>query len=158
MYTGNGTGETYMCIQCAANIHTACTVIPYTADVQRVTSLKKTLKGHNMKKVVAASILALGLGFGFAQADNKAAVELEHANKTATGIDSVDADMSKMKAAGKCNAGQSGKMKPKMKKSTRKPTKAELELEHANKLSTGDDSVQGDMKNMKAQGKCNTGK
>ena len=111
-----------------------------------------------MKKVVVASILALGLGFGFAQAENKAAVELEHANKTATGIDSSDADMSKMKAAGKCNAGQSGKMKNKMTKPAKKPTKAELELEHANKLSTGIDSSDGDMKNMKAQGKCNTGK
>ena len=111
-----------------------------------------------MKKVVVASILALGLGFGFAQAESKGLTELEHSNKTATGIDSVDADMSKMKAAGKCNADQSGKMKTKSTKPARKPTKAELELEHANKLSTGDDSVQGDMKNMKAQGKCNTGK
>ncbi|QOR61110.1 hypothetical protein ACM66Z_06530 [Sulfurovum sp. ST-21] len=111
-----------------------------------------------MKKVVVASILALGLGFGFAQADTKAEVELEHALKTATGDDSVDGDMSKMKAAGKCNAGQSGKVKVKVKKPARKPTKAELELEHANKLATGDDSVDGDMKNMKAQGKCNTGK
>ncbi len=111
-----------------------------------------------MKKVVLASILALGLGFGSAQAENTAAVELEHANKTATGIDSTDADMSKMKAAGKCNAGQTGKMKPQMTKPAKKPTKAELELEHANKLSTGMDSVQGDMGNMKAQGKCNTGK
>ena len=54
--------------------------------------------------------------------------------------------------------GQSGKVKTKNTKPAKKPTKAELELEHANKLSTGDDSVQGNMKNMKAQGKCNTGK
>ena len=109
-----------------------------------------------MKKSMILGFLALTLGFGFAQAENKAAIELEHANKTATGDDSVDADMSKMKAAGKCNAGQDGKMK--IKKHVRKPNKAELELEHANKLATGDDSVDGDMKNMKAQGKCNTGK
>ena len=111
-----------------------------------------------MKKVVLAAVVALGLGMGFAHAENKAAVELEHANKTASGMDSSDGDMSKMKAAGKCNAGQSGKMKSKSTKPARKPTKAELELEHANKLSTGADSSQGNMKNMKAQGKCNTGK
>ena len=111
-----------------------------------------------MTKVVLAAVVALGLGLGFAQAENKSAVELEHANKTASGIDSSDGDMSKMKAAGKCNAGQSGKMKTKSTKPAKKPTKAELELEHANKLSTGIDSSQGDMKNMKAQGKCNTGK
>jgi len=111
-----------------------------------------------MKKVVLAAVVALGLGLGFAHAENKAALELEHANKTATGSDSIDADMSKMKAAGKCNAGQSSKIKIKNTRLVRKPTKAELELEHANKLATGDDSVQGDMKNMKAQGKCNTGK
>ena len=111
-----------------------------------------------MKKLILTSVIALGLGLGFAYAENKAAIELEHANKTATGSDSVDADMSKMKAAGKCNAGQSGKVKTKATKPAKKPTKAELELEHANKLPTGDDSVGGDMGNMKAQGKCNTGK
>ncbi|MCF6244030.1 MAG: hypothetical protein L3J43_03220 [Sulfurovum sp.] len=107
-----------------------------------------------MKKLVLASLLALGLGAGYAMAENKAAVELEHANKLATGSDSVSGDMSKMKAAGKCAADQSAKTKPKMKKKTHKPNKAELELEHANKLSTGSDSVAGDMGDMKAQGKC----
>ncbi len=110
-----------------------------------------------MKNLVLASLLALGLSTGYAMAENKAAVELEHANKTATSVEGVSGDMSKMKAAGKCNADQSRKMKTKMKKKAHKPTKAELELEHANKLSTGDDSVKGDMGNMKAQGKCNTG-
>ena len=111
-----------------------------------------------MKKVILASFLALGFGFGFAQAENKAAVELEHANKTPSSVEAFSQDMSKMKAAGKCNADQSGKMKSKMTKPAKKPTKAELELEHANKLPTGPDSFSGDMKNMKAQGKCNTGK
>jgi len=112
-----------------------------------------------MKKVVLAAVVALGLGMGFAYADGaKAAQELEHANKTASGMDSSDGDMSKMKAAGKCNADQSGKMKTKSTKPAKKPTKAELELEHANKLSTGIDSTDKDMGNMKAQGKCNTGK
>jgi len=112
-----------------------------------------------MKKVILATVVVLSLGMGFAYADGeKAAQELEHANKTATGPDSFAGDMSKMKAAGKCNADQSGKMKTKSTKPVRKPTKAELELEHANKLSTGADSSQGNMKNMKAQGKCNTGK
>lgn len=107
-----------------------------------------------MKKLVLAGLLALGLSAGYAYAENKAAVELEHANKTANDSESVGGDMSKMKAAGKCNADQSGKMKKKMKKKAHKPTKSELELEHANKLKTGDDSVAGDMGNMKAQGKC----
>lgn len=36
-------------------------------------------KGHIMKKLVLASLLALGLGAGYAYA-NQAATELEHAN------------------------------------------------------------------------------
>ena len=112
-----------------------------------------------MKKIVLAAVVALGLGMGFAYADGeKAAQELEHANKTATGSDSFAGDMSKMKAAGKCNADQSAKMKVKATKPTRKPTKAELELEHANKLQTEAGASAGNMKNMKAQGKYNTGK
>jgi len=107
-----------------------------------------------MKKLILASLLALGLNAGYAYAENKAAVELEHANKLATGSDSVAGDMSAMKAAGKCSADQSAKMKKNIKRKVHKPSKAELELEHANKLATGDDSVAGDMGNMKAQGKC----
>lgn len=56
-----------------------------------------------MKKLILASILAVGLGSGFVYA-NQAALELEHANKLATGDDSVAGDMSAMKAAGKCSA------------------------------------------------------
>jgi len=107
-----------------------------------------------MKKLVLASLLALGLSAGYAYAENKATVELEHANKLSTGDDSVAGNMSAMKAAGKCASDQSGKLKKKVKRKVHKPTKAELELEHANKLATGDDSVDGDMGNMKAQGKC----
>jgi len=112
-----------------------------------------------MKKIILAAVVTLGLGLGLAHAEeNSAAVELEHANKTATGPDSFAGDMSKMKAAGKCNADQSGKMKSNMKKPAKKPTKAELELEHANKLATEPGASAGNMKNMKAQGKCNSGK
>jgi len=111
-----------------------------------------------MKKVILAAVVTLGLGLGLAHAENSAVVELEHANKTATGPDSFAGDMSKMKAAGKCNADQSGKIKSNMKKPTKKPTKAELELEHANKLATEPGASAGNMKNMKAQGKCNSGK
>jgi len=108
-----------------------------------------------MKKLILAGILTLGLGLGFAYAENKAAVELEHQNKTANDGESVGGDMSAMKAAGKCNADQVAKEKaPKKKSVVKKKSKSELELEHANKLSTGDDSVAGDMGNMKAQGKC----
>jgi len=106
-----------------------------------------------MKKLVLASLLALGLSSALIYA-NQAAVKLEHANKLATGSDSVSGDMSAMKAAGKCGADQMAKSKSAMKKKTHKPSKAELELEHANKLATGDDSVNGKMGNMKAQGKC----
>ena len=107
-----------------------------------------------MKKLVLASLLALGLSAGYAYAENKAAVELEHANKTATSPEGVSGDMSKMKAAGKCGAEQSGKMKKKMKRKAHKPTKSELELEHANKLKSSEDGVAGNMGDMKAQGKC----
>ena len=106
-----------------------------------------------MKKLLLAGILVLGLGSAAVYA-NQAATELEHANKTAAGADGVSGDMSAMKAAGKCNADQSGKAKVKVKRKAHKPTKSELELEHANKLSTGVDGVAGDMGNMKAQGKC----
>jgi len=107
-----------------------------------------------MKKIVLASILALGLSAGYAYAENKAAVELEHANKTATGTDGVAGDMSAMKAAGKCGADQSAKKIVHTKAKAKAKTKAELELEHANKLADGTDGVAGDMGNMKAQGKC----
>lgn len=105
-----------------------------------------------MKKLILASLLALGLVGGYAYA-NKAATELEHQNKTSTGVDGVVGDMSEMKAAGKCNADQSAKKN--VKKRVVKPkTKSELEIEHANKLQDGMDGVKGDMGNMKAQGKC----
>jgi hypothetical protein len=104
-----------------------------------------------MKKVILASILALGFAYA-----NNAATELEHANKTANGPDGVAGDMSKMKAAGKCGADQST-MKKSMKMKASKPNSAALELEHANKTANGPDSVAGNMKKMKAAGKCNAG-
>lgn len=105
-----------------------------------------------MKKLVLASILALGLG-SVAIYANQAATELEHANKTAASADGVAGDMSAMKAAGKCGADQTAKTK--MKKHVEKAkTKSEIELEHANKLAAGDDGVAGDMGDMKAHGKC----
>jgi uncharacterized protein HemX len=117
----------------------------------------RTQKGFKMKNVFLAAVVALGLGLGFAYAENQAELELEHANKLATGDDSVQEDMGNMKAKGKCNTDQSAKIKKKATKPAKKPSKSELELEHANKLATGDDSVQEDMGKMKAQGKCNTG-
>jgi len=112
-----------------------------------------------MKKVVLAAVVALGLGLGFAHAENKAAQELEHQIGTANeGAENVGKDMSKMKAAGKCNADQSAKVKTKATRPAKKPTKAELELEHANKTANDYESVGGKMGNMKAEGKCNTAK
>ena len=105
-----------------------------------------------MKKVILASILALGFAYA-----NNAATELEHANKTATGPDSFAGDMSKMKAAGKCGADQSA-MKKNMKKKASKPNSAALELEHANKTPSSNEDFGKDMSKMKAAGKCNSGK
>ena len=105
-----------------------------------------------MKKLVLASVLALGLVSGFAYAQNKAATEFEHQTKSAASEEGVAGDMSAMKAAGKCNADQSTKKT--VPKKDRAKTKSELELEHANKLPASSEGVGGDMGNMKAQGKC----
>ena len=110
-----------------------------------------------LSTLAAGAILVLGLTTA-AYAGNDAQTELEHAIKTPSSTEGPTEDMSKMKAAGKCNADQSAKMKVKATKPARKPTKAELELEHANKLQTEAGASAGNMKNMKAQGKCNTGK
>lgn len=105
-----------------------------------------------MKKLILAGIVTLGLGYAYAE--NKAALELEHQIGTANeGAENVGSDMSAMKAAGKCNADQVGKKKVPKKKAAQKPkNKAEIELEHQLKLKTGDDSVAGDMGNMKRCG------
>ena len=108
-----------------------------------------------MKKLILASIITVGLGSALVYA-NQAAMELEHANKTAASADGVSGDMSAMKAAGKCNADQSGKKKTIIKRVERKKTKAELEIEHANRLLSSEDGYTKGMGNMKAQGKCNT--
>jgi hypothetical protein len=105
-----------------------------------------------MKKIILASILALGFAYA-----NNAATELEHANKTANSADSIAGDMSKMKAAGKCGADQSA-MKKNMKKNTVKLNAAATELEHANKTPTSNEDFGKDMSKMKAAGKCNSGK
>ena len=107
-----------------------------------------------MKKIILASVLA----FGFAYA-SEAATELEHANKTVTSSESVSADMSKMKAAGKCGADQKAMDKSKMKAKPAEAakSKSETELEHVNKTASSAESVEGDMKKMKAAGKCNSG-
>jgi len=107
-----------------------------------------------MKKLLFVGCVVLGLGtVAFA---NKAMVELEHANKTANDVESVGGDMSAMKAAGKCNADQNAKTKVPKVQVKKAKTKSELALEHASKLATGDDSVQENMGDMKAQGKCNS--
>ena len=49
-----------------------------------------------MRKLILAGILTLGLGSGFVYAENKAATELEHQNKTANDAESVGGDMSAM--------------------------------------------------------------
>jgi hypothetical protein len=104
-----------------------------------------------MKKVILASVLA----FGFLYAAD-AQTELEHANKTAVSAEGQAGDMSKMKAAGKCNADQSGKIKVKQ-QTEGTPGKAETELEHAVKSQSSDEAPKQDMSKMKAAGKCNSG-
>ncbi len=108
-----------------------------------------------MKKLILASVIALGLGVGFVYAENKAAIELEHQIKTANDAESVGGDMSAMKAAGKCNADQVGTKKTTTKKRAEKPkSKSALELEHQIRTANDEESVGADMGNMKAQGKC----
>ncbi len=103
-----------------------------------------------MKTLIIASLLAFGSVAVYA---NQASVELEHANKIASSAEGVAGDMSAMKAAGKCNADQATK-KNVPKHAEKAKTKAELELEHANKTASSADGIAGDMGNMKAQGKC----
>ena len=79
-----------------------------------------------MKKLVLASILALGLVASAAYA-NEAATVLEHANKTAASSEGVAGDMSEMKAAGKCGADQSTKKRA-TKHIEKAKSKSELEL------------------------------
>ncbi len=105
-----------------------------------------------MKKLIFASILAIGLGSAFVYA-NQAALEREHSDRVNAGDDGYgQQDMGNMKVEGKCNTDQTDKRKTKTKKHT--PSKSELELEHANRLPTGDDGHTKGMGNMKAQGKC----
>ena len=107
-----------------------------------------------MKKLVLASILALGLG-SVAVYANQAATELEHAAKSAASEEGVASDMSAMKAAGKCGADQKAKVKTKAAAHKHSASeKAALEVEHANKVAASADGVAGDMGDMKAHGKC----
>ena len=108
-----------------------------------------------MKLLTLASgtILVLGLSIT-AYAENAAQVELEHQIKTPSSIESPKQDMSAMKAAGKCGAGQSTT------RTTFKPTtksKADVELEHQIKTPSNTESPRQDMSAMKAAGKCGTG-
>jgi len=88
-------------------MHTACTLSHYnTLEIRVIACLKNLLqdKENIIKKLILASILALGLGVGFVYAENKAATELEHQIRTANDEESVGADMGNMKAQGKCGA------------------------------------------------------
>ena len=88
---------------------------------------------------------------------NKADVELEHAIKTAPSVESPKEDMSKMKAMGKCGGDQkAGKGVEHNHSAT--PSKSELELEHAIKTPSSEESPKEDMSKMKAMGKCGSGK
>ena len=88
---------------------------------------------------------------------SKADVELEHAIKTPSSAEAPKEDMSKMKAMGKCGGDQkAGKSADNNHSST--PSKSELELEHAIKTPSSDESPKEDMSKMKAMGKCGSGK
>jgi len=106
-----------------------------------------------MKKLLLAGLFTLGFLYA-----NEAQVELEHATKTASSAEGVKEDMSAMKAAGKCNADQDGKTKPKAAKADTKASPSATELEHAVKSPTSPEGTKEDMSAMKAAGKCNSGK
>ena len=98
-----------------------------------------------MKKLILAAVMTAGIAYA-----GDAQVELEHAIKSPSGVESVAEDMSAMKAAGRCGAGQgAAKKSAKYTKS-----RADIELEHAIKSPSGVDGVSGDMSAMKAAGKC----
>ncbi len=99
-----------------------------------------------MKKLILLSVLTLGILYA-----NDAQTELEHAIKSPSGVESVAEDMSAMKAAGKCGAGQ-GTAKNRSAKYVK--STADIELEHAIKSPSGTDGVSEDMSAMKAAGKC----
>ncbi|MGB5964958.1 MAG: hypothetical protein WBF77_00740 [Sulfurimonadaceae bacterium] len=100
--------------------------------------------------IAASTILVLGLSIT-AYAENEAQVELEHAIKTPSSLETPKEDMSKMKAAGKCGADQSTS-KTKFEKS--KQSNADLELEHQIKTPSSLEAPKEDMSKMKAAGKC----
>jgi hypothetical protein len=103
-----------------------------------------------MKKVILATLLTLSFTYAV-----DAQMELEHAIKTGTSSEGTKEDMSKMKAAGKCNADQVAKVKTKAKEEVKsEATKSATELEHAVKSATSAEGVAEDMSKMKAAGKC----
>ena len=73
--------------------------------------------------IAASTILVFGLG---TTAYAGASTELEHAIKTPTNVESPAEDMSAMKAAGKCGAGQSTTGRT-FKKSVKGTSASELE-------------------------------
>jgi len=104
-------------------------------------------------RLIFVGLLTVGVLYA-----NEAKVELEHAIKTASSVESTSEDMAKMKASGKCNGDQSAKAKSKVSTEKAKPTKSATELEHANKSDTSPEGTKEDMSKMKASGKCSSGK
>ena len=100
-----------------------------------------------MKKIILASLLTATMIYAV-----DASMELEHAIKTSSSVESPKEDMSKMKAMGKCGADQ--KMKQAKHTHSSTPSKADLELEHAIKTAPSAESPKEDMSKMKAMGKC----
>jgi len=84
---------------------------------------------------------------------SEALLEYEHQLKTASSVEELPVDMSKMKAMGKCGADQKA-YNPKEAKKDLNTSEALLEYEHQLKTASSVEELPVDMSKMKAMGKC----
>jgi len=101
-----------------------------------------------MKRILLTTMVTATLIYA-----GDAAMELEHAIKTAPSVESPTEDMSAMKAMGKCGADQKVS-KASSKKLDSNDSSVPIEYEHALKSSSSIEGVGEDMSKMKAMGKC----
>jgi hypothetical protein len=106
-----------------------------------------------MKTITLVSLVTLSLIYATAETKIDVAMEYEHALKSASSVESMPEDMSKMKAMGKCGADQKAN-KPVVKKEANSSSTVTVEYEHALKSPSSEESPLEDMSKMKAMGKC----
>ena len=104
-----------------------------------------------MKRTILISLVAIGILYATEHNNN---VEYEHALKSASSVEGVSEDMSKMKAMGKCGADQKRYTPPSTTKEDKNTSLLPVEYEHALKSASSDEGVEEDMSKMKAMGKC----